>query len=432
MKTVNGPFFFLLTCLTLSGMSEPIVITGAMVPAFLGKPISNLRLVDHRGAAIPFQIDEVTPDDEYVCPLGKEPNRGNGALDTADEIVFLWEDADTVADSSSKRFADTGQAVKIDSAGECISVGHATQKRYVLLIDNPSIPLSATRYVNYDEKSETVTTPFYYATFGHDRFHFVKAGVRDFTGAAYIDLTDELRIRLYFRALWGLVPISYSEDNMICFVKRYKIGPRRLIRRGDFHLNLGFWIKGSHAAVNQLCYPDMVRVPIYITLPMHFRSLFSQAYVEMTPVIRKGEDRFSFRVPKYDIAFSFLGNRSIDSLIPVNPNHGFMTVDNGATGYGWLLDANMQETYLSGSGYVFRKPSDRRGLCDCGFRLAVRDLPKGGYLISNWVLFSNNGAAAFALEDAGECIKNKAEIMFRHSPALYYNQLTKNQKFKKR
>ena len=46
--------------------------------------------------------------------------------------------------------------------------------------------------MNYDEKSETVTTPFYYATFGHDRFHFVKAGVRDFTGAAYIDLTDEL------------------------------------------------------------------------------------------------------------------------------------------------------------------------------------------------------------------------------------------------
>jgi hypothetical protein len=108
-----------------------------------------------------------------------------------------------------------------------------------------------------------------------------------------------------------------------------------------------------------------------------------------------------------------------------------MAVDNGATGYGWLLDANMQEAYLDGSGYAFHKPSSRSGLCDCGFRLAVRDLPKGNYLISNWVLFSGNGSASVALETSGNSIRNRAEIKIGNSGEVLYNQLTKNRKFKK-
>jgi hypothetical protein len=427
MKKSCTTIFGFLVGITFSGISEPIVITGAMVPSFIGTPINRLRLVDHRGTPIPFQIDEVTVDDEYVCPLGKEPNAGNGLLDSADEIVFLWKDADSTNVKEASGFADSGH----DIPGEWIAIGHATGKRFVRLVDNPSVPLSETRYVRYDEKNETVSTPFYYAAFGRNRFHFIKAGVRDFTTGAYVDLTSELRVQLYFRALWGLLPISYSEDKMVCFVKRYKTGPIRLIRRGDFHLNMGLWIQGSHAAVNQLCYSDMVRVTVYITLPFHFRSLFSQAYIEMTPVIKKGGERFSFKA-SHGIVFPFDRNRWVDSLVPANPNHELMTVDDGATGYGWLLDANMGDRYLNGSGYVFRAPSLRSGLCDCGFRLSVRELPKGNYLIANWVLFSGGGASAFELKDAADKITRRAEITFQHSARPRYNQLTAIRQFKKR
>ena len=96
-----------------------------------------------------------------------------------------------------------------------------------------------------------------------------------------------MRVKIYLRALWGLLPITYSENNIVCEVKRFKVGPIRLIRRGDFHLNLGLWMKGSHAAVNQLCYPDMVKVPVYVHVPIRFNSFFSRAYIEMTPVIHE-------------------------------------------------------------------------------------------------------------------------------------------------
>lgn len=403
-----------------------------MVPAFLGKPIDRLRILDHNNKAIPFQIDQVLPDDDYVCPSGKEPNKGSGTLDSADEIVFLWEDADTGLTYGREPTVPKVDSAKRERQPECITIEHPSQKRYVYCADAPDVPLSPVRYINYDEKKETFSTPCYSGAFGRNRFHFVNACVKDFTRDSFVQLTNELRVKIYLRALWGLVPLSYSENNIVCLVKRYKDGPIRLIRRGDFHLNLGMWMKGSHAAVNQICYPDMVKVPVYLHLPMRFKSLFSQAYIEMTPVINDNARDFSFKVPQNDILFSFKGAGSIDTLVPINPNHGFMTVDNGAAGYGWVLDANMQETYLDGSGYVFCRPGQRRGLGHCGFRLAVRDLPKGYYLITNWVLFSNSGAAAFALEDAYDCVKNKAVIKVGGNVGPMYNQLTKAQKYLKR
>ena len=399
-----------------------------MAPAFLGKPIDRLRIVDHNNKAIPFQIDQVLPDDDYVCPSGKEPNKGSGILDTADEIVFLWEDADTGLVHGPDTTVSGAGFVK-RSLRERITIEHPSQKRFVYLVDDPGVPPSPVRYINYDEKNESFLTPCYGGAFGRNRFHFINASVKDYARDSYLQVTNELRVKIYLRALWGLLPLSYSENNIVCLVKRYKEGPIRLIRRGDFHLNLGMWMKGSHAAVNQLCYPDMVKVPVYLHLPIRFKSLFSQAYIEMTPVINDNALHFSFKVPQNDIVFPFKGPGRIDTLVPINPNHGFMTVDNGAAGYGWVLDANLQEAYLDGSGYVFCRPGQRRGLGHCGYRLVVRDLPKGYYLITNWVLFSKSGAAAFALEDAYDCVKNKAVIKVGAGPGTLYNQLTKAQKY---
>jgi hypothetical protein len=412
--------------------AEPIVINGGMVPFLLGKPVDRLRCIDHRGNAIPFQIDEILPDESFVCPFGKEPNAGNGVLDSADEIVFLWEDADTIDTLERPAFTPNDTLKSKMSITDRVSIEHTSEKRFVYCVDDSSIPLSNIRYINYDEKTETISTPYYRSTFGRDRFHFVNAGVKDFSSDRFFDLANELRIKIRFHALWGLIPISYSENSIVCIVKRFKAGPIRMIRRGDFYLNLGFWIKGSHAAVNQFCYPDLVSVPVHVHLPGRFGSVFSRAYIEMTPVIAKNSGAFSFRVPQYDIVFRFDKNKDVDSIVPVNPNHNFMTVENGAIGYGWLLDASMQEAYLEGSGYVYRNPTERNGLCHCGFRLSLRDLPKGDYSITNWIVFSNNGAAAFALDNQAEWLKNTAAIAVGSSLEKHFNQLTKVKKHMKR
>jgi hypothetical protein len=357
--------------------ADPVIITGKDLPHLLGKPISSIRVLNTAGKAIPFQIDEVTDDGEYVLDRGETPNTGmgTGLLDQKDEIVFLWNDADEVPEPGFHH-------------RDLVRLTRGNSSRAVLISLDPSIPLSTKRYIEYNHATQYVATPYYYASFARNRFHFTKAGVMDFAAGRYVDLTNELRVEILLRTLFGLIPIRYTEENIVCLVRRYKVGPIRLIRRGDFHLNLGFGVKGSRAAVNQICYPQIVKVPVHVNLPIRFRSLFGQAHIEMTPVIREEGRSFTFSIPSKNINYPVAGP-ALDTLHDAMPAKRIFALRNGAVGYGWLLNTTMDEEHLGGSGFLIRRPpSGRAGIAECGFRLAVRDVPKGSYYITNWVLFS--------------------------------------------
>ncbi|MBN1129776.1 MAG: hypothetical protein JXA71_12355 [Chitinispirillaceae bacterium] len=363
--------------------AEPIVVHGAMLPALLGIPVHDIRVIDERGKAVPFQLDEMTPEGEYVCPQCEKANAeaANGIFDAQDEIVFLWEDAgsDSAAAESLRGMKDTAVLV---------TVRKGAARRYVWISGNSGLPASATRYLDYDHASQYLKTPFYYAQFGYNRFHFITAGVMDFVTGKYQRVTNELRVSIVFRTLWGLLPFTYSEENIVCTVSRYKAGPLRLIRRGDFHLRLGLGIKGSRAVVYQFCYPQMVKVPVRVHLPLRFRSLFSDAFIEMTPVLHKEAGKFRFMVPSLGF-LEPVSARSVDTLIQVVPDKGYLVSD-GTKGYGWITRINADPSLLSGSGYVLRRPTKRQGIAECGFKLTVRDLPRGNYDILNWVFFSKD------------------------------------------
>jgi hypothetical protein len=210
----------------------------------------------------------------------------------------------------------------------------------------------------------------------------------DFGSGRFLNLTNELRVVVALKALWGLLPITYTEENIICKVKRYKIGPLRLIRRGDFYLKMGLGLKGSRAIVYQMCYPQMVKVPVKVHLPLRFRSLFSDAYIEMTPVLNKEAANFRFMVPSLDYT-EHMAEKSVDTLIRAMPDKGYLVSD-GIKGYGWITELDVDPALLAGSGYVLRRPSKRGGIAECGFRLTIRDLAKGDYDIINWVFFSKD------------------------------------------
>ena len=354
-----------------------VIITGKDLPHLLGKPIAGIRVLNMAGAAIPFQIDEVTDDGEYVLDMGEAPNAGagTGLLDEKDEIVFLWGDADNLPGPDFH-------------PNDLVKLTRGNSSRAVLIRVDPSIPLSTRKYMGYDHATQRVTTPYYYANFAPNRFHFTKAGVMNFGTGKYIDLTNELRVEILLRTLFGLLPIRYTEENIVCMVRRYKTGPIRLIRRGDFHLNLGLGVKGSRAAVNQICYPQAVQVPVYVNLPIRFRTLFGQAHIEMTPVIRDEGRAFTFSIPSKNLNYP-VGGPTIDTLHAVVPVGRIFALRDGAVGYGWLLNTTMPAEHLGGSGFLIRRPpSGRAGIAECGFRLTVRDVPKGSYYITNWVLFS--------------------------------------------
>jgi hypothetical protein len=382
----SGYLFISLVCYaTVYG--GPIVINGTMIPDFIGTAVSSVRVINDRGSAVPFQIDEKTNDGEYICPEGKRPNTNsaNGRFDPQDEIVFLWEDGDSCG--TGENICDK---VVEDPAKIPVTIAQGSVMRRVWIAADSSLPLSTVSYCAYDPRGEYLQTPYYYAQFAHNRFHFTRAGVMNFESGDFIDLTKELRVEMVFKILWGLIPVRFTEESIVCHVQRYKAGPVRLIRRGDFYINLGFGIKGSRAVVYQMCYPDVVKVPVMVTVPVRFRSVCSDAYIEMTPVIRKevAEKCFHFTVPKAGYSCELSSGRArVDTLIRILPEKGYVISD-GRQGYGWIARVGVDSSLLSGSGLIMRRPSKRGGIAECGFKLTVWDLPKGKYDVVNWVLFS--------------------------------------------
>jgi hypothetical protein len=367
----------------------PIVLNGAMLPDFLGGPVSALRVIDGCGAAIPFQVDEKTNDGEYICPDGKRPNAdlSDNSLDPQDEIVFLWEDADSCG--TGEDGCDTIVEDSTKGAAVPVTMVQGTVRRRVWIVMDTSIAVSSVSYCSYDHGKEYLQTPYYYAQFARNRFHFTGAGIIDFNKKEYIDLTRELRVDIVFKILWGLIPVRFSEESIVCHVNRYKAGPVRLIRRGDLYISLGLGIKASRAVVYQMCYPDVVKVPVTVHVPVRFKSVCSDAYIEMTPVIRRdiAEQNFQFTVPRADYKCELSSGRAqIDTLIRVMPDKGYV-ISNGREGYGWITNIGVDTSLLLGSGFIMRRPSKRDGIAECGLKLTVCDLPRGDYDVVNWVLF---------------------------------------------
>jgi hypothetical protein len=389
------PILFIAVSMAGSGFSEPVVLSGSAFPSLTGAPIRELRVVTSKGVAIPFQIDERTAGGDYIGSGGPESNAdsAHAALQDHDEIVFLREDADSESSSAGA----TGLVGPRRTAE--VAIAHGAGSRRVFLVDDSTIPLSPVRYIFYDERTQDIRTPWYDARFARDRFHFVRAGIMDSGSDRWVDIVKQLRIGIVLKTLWGIFPIRYNEDNIVCLVNRYTIGPIRLIRRGNFYLRLGFLgLKGSRAVVYQKCYPQEVEVPVHVHLPIRLSALFSAAYFEMTPVISGGVQGFNFSVPSIGTSFECASPGRIDTLIRITPDRGYMVSD-GATGFAWITRVGVDDARLAGSGYLFRRPSNR-GVAECGVRYAIRDLPKGNYTIDNWVLFPH----PLVVPRAGDCM----------------------------
>jgi hypothetical protein len=395
-------------------LAEPVVLTGSMVKDLCGTPLTSIRICSSNLEAIPFQIDELTQSGFYVCPQGVEQNAdsSNGILDTWDEIAFLTEDCPS---ENSDSIIRSGSFIYYP-----VRLGTENNFKTIYITNDSTIRYSTVRYLSYNHDKQLVETPFYYAKFGKDRFHFTSAGLFDSEKKGYYNLTGTLSITIFLKALWGLIPIRYTEENMYCFVNRYKVGPVRLIRGGNFHLKLGMGLKGSHAYVNQICYPQLVKVPTQVHVPIRFRALFSEAYIEMIPLLNHLK-AFDFTISEVNYTKNLFDLSHVDTVINYNPNNGHMVVTNGKSGYVWKLETNINDSLLNGSGFVVRQPSKRETAnIDCGYKLIIKDLPKGYYTITNWILFSNKEPVLTSLSSVIEmdintyCGKFKNRISENH------------------
>jgi hypothetical protein len=148
--------------------TAPVVITGKQVANAARFPIATYRLfrTDASGLAsvIPFQIDEINADHDYVLDQGKDTtaNTGNGIFDLQDELSFMGDDVGPVVEPT--RWPTVAPSIIYEvkiSHPVANPMGPQMGAVYIgIYFSNPP-PLSAKKYVVFNRNEALVHTSKY-------------------------------------------------------------------------------------------------------------------------------------------------------------------------------------------------------------------------------------------------------------------------------
>lgn len=148
--------------------TAPIVITGKQIPNAARFPIATYRLfhTDANGTAspIPFQIDEINGDGDYVLDQGKDTtaNSGNGIFDLQDELSFMGDDVGPLVEPKQWPTAPPNIIYEIKIAHPVANpMGPQVGAVYVGIFFNNPPGLSTKKYVVFNRAEALVHTSRY-------------------------------------------------------------------------------------------------------------------------------------------------------------------------------------------------------------------------------------------------------------------------------
>lgn len=156
---------------------QPVILTGAALPAMLGQNIQNLALFRYepnRGfVPIPFQIDERldkvfnpgSPQLEFTENIYDIDHEEDGLLDADDEVALLFRDAGIKA-PALEPWPAGAEPIRIEvQVVDSRPIGHAPP-RWVYLFSGPGLSRSSTRYVRWvPGPTGTITTDLFQLQF---------------------------------------------------------------------------------------------------------------------------------------------------------------------------------------------------------------------------------------------------------------------------
>jgi hypothetical protein len=172
----------------LDRSEDPVVITGALFPAFAGVPLHELVVYAYRSGEwvpIPFQIDEVNISGTFVTG-------DDGLLGGRDELVFMAGDAgDSV--SIAEWPADAGARLAPRYAITVSDPLSVSQQAWAYVYRSPTLTRTNVRYITWTYAAQTASAVSYTAAFSPTKF----VGLSDlFINGGSVDILDRQKTRL--------------------------------------------------------------------------------------------------------------------------------------------------------------------------------------------------------------------------------------------
>ncbi len=253
---------------------------------------------------IPFQIDKVNLEEEYILDIEREMEKAKERMeayedaldnddisktklaelkrnahwvedmkifDAQDELVFMaWE---LGKEATANMFP---KAAKIEKITVTNPVDSNTAYAYIALFETNPPPLSPVKYIQYDPKDDKIIGKTYYVNFDDELPVVVlEADVNKADGTIDGDLMDRFKIRLKMDIKW-FVTINFDENNIDGKIVAYKVGPVRLIRRLEVWIELLYIQVSPTARVDYVFYPNGLITPIQLDMPFEPKSLLNE------------------------------------------------------------------------------------------------------------------------------------------------------------
>ena len=258
--------------------SAPVVIPGFKVRQGILYPVSMYRLykteADGTPVPIPFQIDEINKDGDYVMGVGSpELRQSNGIFDLVDELVFMGDDAGPAVRPKWKGMTPSHvieiKLSELEKRTSDSSKDLTTSKKerrtgavYLAIFFKNPPPLSKKRYVSYDKDNATVVTSRYRYQFNQQNYLVVRGIEMIPNGTSTLDTsgtsdqkkepTSDQKIKSKLIADQNFIPLVdsstfYLKADLKYFItlevnhsalntalEGYKVGPVRVIVRVSF------------------------------------------------------------------------------------------------------------------------------------------------------------------------------------------------------
>ncbi len=254
---------------------QPLIIKGSQLPQLCKRPLNQFEVFarrDGRLVAIPFQIDQINSDGNYVLPEGPESTAPShpDVLDAKDEIVMM------IADLGER--AKPGAALPAGAFEIAMSdpLGGPTRYAYIAIDAHPA--LSPLHYVDYDAAKNTVDTDHY-------RFGYTRGVPSDYAPQSHQhengpNLLDRFKIRVRATVL-KLFHFNVNEDKVDNRLLAWKVGPVRVVRLLTHSVRVVFGIRSPEVTNYDFFYRDCVENPFKVRFPWVPRVLFGDIKVRM-------------------------------------------------------------------------------------------------------------------------------------------------------
>ncbi len=282
---------------TLHRFPDPVLVKASALPLMNGQPLGEYRLYASRQGRLEpvrFQIDEMTPEGDFVFPYGRKNNKelSNGLLDPQDVLLFMAHDA---GDKVAKRHwpAGCGKGVEIRIVDP---LDGTSAWAYFVAFPAAPPPLSLLPdYCTYDHESattggeywrsrSTITRDGARTTFYEEFCILPKAGG---SGANFI---DRLKVRIMVELLFGKVRITVNEETLETEVLAWMQGPIRSVRRVESYVKGPFGMRVARGIADMQCYESMTTIPVDLKVPFKVEkvltSLVARFGTDYAPVVK--------------------------------------------------------------------------------------------------------------------------------------------------